>query len=75
MKTFLIAVAALTIAAGCSESSNEQPAEQRAEREDIDTVFDPMVSNIDKAKQVEQQVLEQKKKMDEAISRAEQDPG
>jgi soluble cytochrome b562 len=76
MKTILIAmVAALTIVAGCSESSNQQSAEQSAEREDIETVFDPMLSNIDKAKQVEQQVLDQKKKMDEAISRAEQDPG
>ena len=71
MKTILMAIVVAMTIAGCSEDSNEQ----QAEREDIETVFDPMVSNIDKAKQVEQQVLEQKKKMDEAISQAERDQG
>ena len=76
MKTVLIAVLAATLIAGCSDEANEEgPNRQRAEREDIETVFDPVVSNIDKAKQVEQQVLDQKKKMDESISQAERDQG
>jgi hypothetical protein len=67
MKTiFVITLLAL---AGCTESSTE--SEPEAVYEDRETVFDPMVSTIDKAKQVEQQVLDQKIKMDEALEKME----
>jgi hypothetical protein len=63
---FTVLVLAL---AGCGGGS-----ESRAEREDIDTVFDPMVDTIDQAKQVEEQVMEHKRQMDEAIRKMEESP-
>ena len=65
MKILLMVVMVMLV--GCSGESSEPEAE--AEYEDRETVFDPMVGTIDKAKQVEQQVFEQKDKMDKAPRR------
>jgi hypothetical protein len=70
----LVMCTVLLILAGCGGNAEDaDTARERPVREDRETVFDPMVSNIDKAKQVEQQVLDQKRKMDEAIEAAESD--
>lgn len=39
---------------------------------DKETVFDPLVQNIDKAKEVEDKVMQQKARMDEALKAAEE---
>lgn len=67
MRIMLFALA-LTLAACGSDSD---PGTEPADRE---TVFDPLVSNIDKAKEVEGQVMEQKRQMDEALSKMEEGP-
>jgi hypothetical protein len=59
----------LFILSGCGANSDSS-----TEREDRETVFDPLVSNIDKAKEVEEQVLEHKRQMDEALSKMEESP-
>ena len=41
------------------------------ESTDTETVFDPLVENIDKAEAVEQQVLDQKSALDRAIEQQE----
>jgi hypothetical protein len=45
-----------------------------AAREDRETVFDPMIGAIDKANQVEEQMMEHKRQMDEAIRKMEESP-
>ena len=67
MRLMLVTLA--IVLAGCGADSDSN-----AEWEDRETVFDPMVSNIDKAKDVEGQVLEHKRQMDEALSKMEENP-
>ena len=58
------AVAAMLALGACGGASQE---------EDKETVFDPLVDNIDKAKEVEEQVMQQKEKLDAAMKAAEGD--
>ena len=69
MRTVLLIVT--LVFAACGDGSTDEQKE--AVYEDRETVFDPMVGTIDKAKQVEQQVLEQKVKIDEALEDIEGD--
>ena len=52
--------------AGCDSSK-----ETEVEQEDRETVFDPLVESLDKAKEVENIVLQQKLDMDAALQRME----
>ena len=45
--------------------------EEATEVEDKETVFDPLVETIDKAKEVEDVVMQQKQQMDDALREAE----
>jgi len=69
MKSLLI-VLTLCIAAcgGGGDSGRDQAA-----KEDIETVFDPLVSTIDKAKGVEATVLQSKDDIDKALEEADPD--
>ena len=49
----------------CGGSGSADDAEK-------ETVFDPMINSIDKAKGVEEQVLQQKDDIDEALRQAEE---
>jgi hypothetical protein len=50
---------------GANSDQNDKP------EEDKDTVFDPLVENIDKAKAVEDQLMQSKDRTDQAIAEAE----
>ena len=50
---------------GADSEENEKPEEDR------ETVFDPLVGNIDKAKAVEDQLMQSKDRTDQAIAEAE----
>ena len=50
---------------GTGSEENEKPEEDR------ETVFDPLVGNIDKAKAVEDQLMQSKDRTDQAIAEAE----
>lgn len=50
---------------GAGSDGNEKP------EEDKETVFDPLVENIDKAKAVEDQIMQSKDRTDQAIAEAE----
>jgi hypothetical protein len=52
---------------GCGSSSDPETEEV----EDKETVFDPLVENLDKANAVEEQIMEQKRQMDKAIAESE----
>ena len=69
MKSLLI-VLTLCIAAcgGGGDNGRDQAA-----KEDIETVFDPLVSTIDKAKGVEATVLQSKDDIDKALEEADPD--
>lgn len=56
------------IGLGCLALVACSAAEQDAERE---SAFDPLVEDLDKAKEVEQQVLDQKHALDKAIEEQE----
>lgn len=64
----MLALAVCVTLMGCSDSSD------RADnREDEESVFDPLVENIDKAKEVESKVMEHKDKLDQAVKDAGED--
>ena len=50
---------------GADSEENEKPEEDR------ETVFDPLVGSIDKAKAVEDQLMQSKDRTDQAIAEAE----
>lgn len=60
----IIALVILVVLAGCGGGTD-------SEGDKKETVFDPLVQNIDKAKQVEDTVMQQKAAMDQAIRDAE----
>lgn len=64
----LILALCMTIV-GCGGGSDTD-AENEAE-EDKETVFDPLVGNIDKAKDVENQLMEHKDRTDQAVAESE----
>lgn len=49
-----------------------EPADDAASNEDQETVFDPLIESVEKAKVVEDTVMQQKKDMDEAMKRMEE---
>ena len=53
---------------GCQVGTNSEEDEKKKEG-----VFDPMIQSLDKANQVEQQVLDQHTQMDQASEDAEAD--
>ncbi|MDH4049657.1 MAG: hypothetical protein OEW68_17845 [Gammaproteobacteria bacterium] len=62
------ALIALLICIGLTSCGGESSSEKNEEKE---TVFDPLIQSVDKAKAVEDTVLQQKKDMDEAMKRME----
>ena len=58
-------LAALLALCACGDSSEREPDVDR------ETVFDPLVENIDKAKEVEDQVMQHKDQIDEALQSLE----
>ena len=67
MRILMLALCLTIMACG----SGSDAANEGATEEEKETVFDPLVSNIDKAKAVEQQVLNQKDQLDKAIRESE----
>ena len=49
-----------------------EPADESATHEDEETVFDPLIESVDKAKGVEDTVMQQKEDMDEAMREMEE---
>lgn len=49
-----------------------ESADEAATHEDEETVFDPLIESVDKAKGVEDTVMQQKEDMDEAMQRMEE---
>lgn len=64
---YLLLTALMFLTIGCQSKTETDEATE----EDTATVFDDQVQTIDKAKQVEQQVLDQKKKVDDALEQAD----
>lgn len=60
----IIALVVFLALAGCGGGKDSEGNQK-------ESVFDPMVDNIDKAKEVEDTVMEQKAAMDQAIKDAE----
>lgn len=58
----LIMLGLSLVACGGGDSGNDK---------DQETVFDPLVQNIDKAKEVEDKVMQQKAQIDQAVKDAE----
>jgi hypothetical protein len=54
---------------GCGGGANSDAQEEPVE--DKETVFDPLIGSIDKANAVEDQVLQGKDRLDQAIDEAE----
>lgn len=65
MMRILILALCLSIL-GCGDNAEPPKAE-----EDKANVFDPLLENLDKAKAVEQQLMDQKDQLDRAINAAE----
>lgn len=57
----------LMLSACSKEAADEAPSEA-----DKETVFDPLIESVDKAKDVEDTVLQQKEDMDEAMRQMEE---
>ena len=67
MRILMLALCLTIMACGSgSDAAKEDISEEKKEG-----VFDPLISNIDKAKAVEQQVLNQKDQLDKAIRESE----
>lgn len=61
---FLVVVLCGLSLAGCG-------SDEREAREDRETVFDPLVETLDQAEAVEDVVLEQKSRIDQALTEAD----
>lgn len=68
INTVLLLSCSLALAACGSDSAGDPSA---APAEDKETVFDPMVDTIDRAKEVEDLVDQRKKEMDEKLKELE----
>jgi len=64
----LVLALSLTFA-GCGSGENSDEKEEPVE--DQETVFDPLVGSIDKAKGVEEQIMQSKDRIDQAIAESE----
>ena len=65
----ILTLALFLVVGGCG-SATDSDTHPEAE-EDRETVFDPLVDSLDKAKAVESQVMQQKDLMDQAIAESE----
>lgn len=65
----MVAAAALATLTACGGASNEEAADENAEAKE--GVFDPMVETMDRAREVEDLVQQQKKDVDEALEQAQ----
>lgn len=70
MKVISILLLLLMVACGSSENTGTEATEAE-ETQDTETVFDPLLETIDKAKAVEDIVMQQKRQMDEALKEME----
>lgn len=70
MKCFSIFLLLMLVGCGSSEDT-ETDTTDATEAQDVETVFDPLIESIDKAKAVEGIVLQQKQQMDEALKKME----
>ncbi len=70
MKLFSIALIFLLAGCGSSEDTASKSNETGGEAS-RESVFDPMVESLDKAREVEDVVMQQKQQMDEALLRME----
>ena len=70
MKFISIFLLLVTVACGSSENTATEATEAE-ETQDTETVFDPLLETIDKAKAVEDIVMQQKQQMDEALKEME----
>ena len=55
--------------AGCGDATDNDTGADA--EEDTETVFDPLVGSIDKANEVEKQVLQHKDRTDQALAESE----
>ena len=71
MKIIISMVAAVALVAliACGGASNEEAADENAEAKE--GVFDPMVETMDRAREVENLVQQQKQDIDEALEQAQ----
>ncbi|HSD71039.1 MAG TPA: hypothetical protein VLB07_15885 [Woeseiaceae bacterium] len=67
MKILTLIVLSLILSACGDEAANHS-----ADEEDEESVFDPLIESVDKAKAVEDTVMQQKDDMDEAMQRMEE---
>lgn len=65
---FLTLILLCLLLAACGNEA----ADDAAGKEDEESVFDPLVESVDKAKAVEDTVLQQKEDMDEAMKQMEE---
>jgi len=65
----MAAAAALATLMACGSASNEEAADENAKAQE--GVFDPMVETMDRAREVEDLVQQQKKDVDEALEQAQ----
>ncbi|MCH7854649.1 MAG: hypothetical protein IIB76_09990 [Proteobacteria bacterium] len=70
MKCYSIFLLLLLVGCGSSEDT-ETDTTDATEAQDVETVFDPLIESIDKAKAVEDIVMQQKQQMDEALKKME----
>jgi len=70
MKCYSIFLLLLLVGCGSSEDT-ETDTTDATETQDVETVFDPLIESIDKAKAVEDIVMQQKQQMDEALKKME----
>ncbi len=70
MKCFSIFLLLMLVGCGSSEDT-ETDTTDATEAQDVETVFDPLIESIDKAKAVEGIVMQQKQQMDEALKKME----
>jgi len=70
MKLFSIAIIFLLAGCGSPEDKSSQSTET-GDDASVESVFDPMVESLDKAREVEGVVMQQKQQMDEALRRME----
>ena len=70
MKCYSIFLLLLLVGCGSSEDT-ETDSTDATEAQDVETVFDPLIESIDKAKAVEDIVMQQKQQMDEALKKME----
>ena len=65
----ILSLALCLLVAGCGGTTDSDTSAEV--EEDTESVFDPLVGNIDKANEVENQVLQHKDRTDQALAESE----